>query len=530
MREEGLQFDVAHTSVLKRAIHTLQGALAELEQDWLPVNKSWRLNERHYGGLQGLDKAETAAKHGEEQVKVWRRSYDIPPPPMELEDPGHPIHDRRYAGLDRNALPGTESLATTLDRVLPYWHDAIAPQLKDGKTVLVTAHGNSLRALYKYLNNVSREEILELNIPTGIPLLFELNDDLTVQSFATWATRKRRARPPKPWPTRARRNKKKAGASRLSSVESSHVALRSVHGPRQRPRAAEHARLTAGPVTFGRSPRGLPGYPVKLPAGEPHERPQPGPAGPDHRHRCLAGGLWQERNRAGAGADAKPAFDLSQIKTPLISLNSADLDPAISACTDLNGFVNSKWLKANPVPGDQTTWGSFEILRERSLEVQHTLVQQAAASQAKAGSVEAKIGDIWKTGNDEAKIEAAGLAPLQPQLDKITALNDTAAITQYLRDSQAEGKGVLFSLFANAELQGFGQRHRLRRPGRPGPAGEGLLLRRCAGQDPRRLRGLHRTGADPVRRGRGAGRRAGQGRDGLRNPPGQGLDVAHRNA
>ena len=154
-----------------------------------------------------------------------------------------------------------------------------------------------------------------------------------------------------------------------------------------------------------------------------------------------------------ASADAKPAFDLSQIKTPLISLNSADLDPAISACTDLNGFVNSKWLKANPVPGDQTTWGSFEILRERSLEVQHALVQQAAASQAKAGSVEAKIGDIWKTGNDEAKIEAAGLAPLQPQLDKIAALNDTAAITRYLRDSQAEGKGVLFSLFANADYR-----------------------------------------------------------------------------
>ncbi|HFT6990914.1 M13 family metallopeptidase [Stenotrophomonas maltophilia] len=156
---------------------------------------------------------------------------------------------------------------------------------------------------------------------------------------------------------------------------------------------------------------------------------------------------------ATAGTDAKPAFDLSQIKTPLISLNSADLDPAISACTDLNGFVNSKWLKANPVPGDQTTWGSFEILRERSLEVQHALVEQAAASQAKAGSVEAKIGDIWKTGNDEAKIEAAGLAPLQPTLDKIGALNDTAAITQYLRDSQAEGKGVLFSLFANADYK-----------------------------------------------------------------------------
>ena len=183
MKEEGLLFDAAHTSVLKRAIHTLQGALAEMGQDWLPVNKSWRLNERHYGALQGLDKAETAARHGEEQVKIWRRSYDIPPPPMALDDPGHPANDRRYAGLDRNALPATESLATTLERVLPYWFDAIAPQLKDGKTVLVTAHGNSLRALYKYLNNVSQEAILELNIPTGIPLLFELNDDLTVQSF-----------------------------------------------------------------------------------------------------------------------------------------------------------------------------------------------------------------------------------------------------------------------------------------------------------------------------------------------------------
>ncbi|MDN8646553.1 M13 family metallopeptidase [Stenotrophomonas indicatrix] len=160
------------------------------------------------------------------------------------------------------------------------------------------------------------------------------------------------------------------------------------------------------------------------------------------------------KNETAPAADAaKPAFDQSQIKTALISLNSADLDPSIAACTDLNGFVNSKWLKANPVPGDQTTWGSFEILRERSLEVQHALVQQAAASQAKAGSVEAKIGDIWKTGNDEAKIEAAGLAPLQPTLDKITALNDTAAIIQYLRDSQAQGQGVLFSLFANADYK-----------------------------------------------------------------------------
>ncbi|MBD8636742.1 M13 family metallopeptidase [Stenotrophomonas sp. CFBP 13725] len=155
-----------------------------------------------------------------------------------------------------------------------------------------------------------------------------------------------------------------------------------------------------------------------------------------------------------ATADATTsAFDPSLIKTPLISLNSADLDTAISACTDLNAFVNQKWLTANPVPGDQTTWGSFEILRERSLEVQHALVKQAADSDAKAGSVEAKIGDIWKTGSDEAKIDAAGLAPLQPQLDKIAALNDTAAITQYLRDSQAQGQGVLFSLSANADYK-----------------------------------------------------------------------------
>ena len=183
MAEEGLQFDAAHTSVLKRAIHTLQGALAELGQDWVPVAKSWRLNERHYGGLQGLDKAETAARHGEDQVKIWRRSYDIPPPAMDVADPGHPRHDRRYAGLDANALPATESLATTLDRVLPYWHDAIAPQLKAGKTVLVTAHGNSLRALYKYLTGTGEAEILEVNIPTGIPLMFELDDKLKVLSW-----------------------------------------------------------------------------------------------------------------------------------------------------------------------------------------------------------------------------------------------------------------------------------------------------------------------------------------------------------
>lgn len=183
MKQEGLQFDVAHTSVLLRAIRTLNIALDELGQMWLPAYKSWRLNERHYGALQGLDKAETTARHGEAQVKIWRRSYDVPPPPMADTDPGHPQNDPRYAGLDARALPATESLKTTLERVLPYWHDAIAPQLKRGDTVLVTAHGNSLRALYKYLNEVSEADIVELNIPTGIPLLFELDDALNVVNY-----------------------------------------------------------------------------------------------------------------------------------------------------------------------------------------------------------------------------------------------------------------------------------------------------------------------------------------------------------
>ena len=156
---------------------------------------------------------------------------------------------------------------------------------------------------------------------------------------------------------------------------------------------------------------------------------------------------------AAPAAEAKVAFDQSQLKTQLISLNAADLDPAVQACADLNGFVNSKWLKANPVPGDQTTWGSFEILRERSLEVQHALVLQAAAGKAAAGSNEAKIGDIWKTGSDEAAIEAAGIKPLQPELDKIAALNDTAAITGYLRDAYAQGNGFLFSLYASPDFK-----------------------------------------------------------------------------
>jgi len=182
MKAEGLHFDYAHTSVLKRAIRTCYTALDVMDQMWIPVQKNWRLNERHYGNLQGLDKAETTAKHGEAQVKIWRRSYDVPPPEMTLADPGHPANDARYAKLDAAALPGTESLATTLVRVLPYWHDHIAPQLKSGQTVLVTAHGNSLRALYKYLNNVAESAILEVNIPTAIPLLFELDADLKVLS------------------------------------------------------------------------------------------------------------------------------------------------------------------------------------------------------------------------------------------------------------------------------------------------------------------------------------------------------------
>src|SRR5690625_1990971 len=180
LADEGLQFDVAFTSRLTRAIKTLWLALDEMDQRWVDVERSWRLNERHYGALQGLNKAETAEKHGEEQVHVWRRSYDIPPPAMAEDDPGHPRLDPRYAGLDARVLPGTESLALTLARVLPYWHDAIAPRLRNGQTVLVAAHGNSLRALLKYLEGVPDDTITGVNIPTGIPRLYKLDDDLNV--------------------------------------------------------------------------------------------------------------------------------------------------------------------------------------------------------------------------------------------------------------------------------------------------------------------------------------------------------------
>ena len=184
LREEGFEFDVVYTSVLKRAIRTMLIALDELDQLWVPVIRDWHLNERHYGALQGLNKAETAAKHGEEQVKIWRRSYATPPPPLDPGDERHPSNDRRYAGIPANELPLTESLKETVDRFVPYWNNEIAPKVKAGKRTLIVAHGNSLRALVKHLDQMSEEKILELNIPTGIPLVYELEDDLTpIQSY-----------------------------------------------------------------------------------------------------------------------------------------------------------------------------------------------------------------------------------------------------------------------------------------------------------------------------------------------------------
>lgn len=171
---------MAYTSVLKRAIRTLWHCLRQLSLEWIPVNRNWRLNERHYGGLQGLNKAETSAKHGEDQVKIWRRSYDIPPPALDMSDPRHPSHDRRYQlyGLKPEEIPATESLKETVARFLPAWHEEIAPAIKSGKRVLIAAHGNSLRALIKYLDNMSDSEIVDLNIPTAIPLVYELDADL----------------------------------------------------------------------------------------------------------------------------------------------------------------------------------------------------------------------------------------------------------------------------------------------------------------------------------------------------------------
>jgi 2,3-bisphosphoglycerate-dependent phosphoglycerate mutase len=182
LRDAGIDFDIAYTSLLKRAIHTLWIALDEIDAAWLPVERSWRLNERHYGALQGLNKAETAAKHGDDQVLIWRRSYDIPPPPLDRQDPTHPSHDRRYAQLAADgATPDAESLKLTLERALPYWHDTIAPRLRAGHTVLIAAHGNSLRALVKHLDGISDDEITALNIPTGMPLAYTLDANLNVQ-------------------------------------------------------------------------------------------------------------------------------------------------------------------------------------------------------------------------------------------------------------------------------------------------------------------------------------------------------------
>ena len=178
LKREGVVFDVAHTSVLKRAIKTLWYALEEMDLLWIPQSASWRLNERHYGALQGLDKAETAAKHGEAQVKAWRRSFDVPPPPLAADDPRGQRKDPRYASLRPEEIPLTESLKDTIARVLPYWNERIVPDLKAGRRVLIAAHGNSIRGLIKYLDNIPDAKIVELEIPTGVPMLYELDDDL----------------------------------------------------------------------------------------------------------------------------------------------------------------------------------------------------------------------------------------------------------------------------------------------------------------------------------------------------------------
>jgi 2,3-bisphosphoglycerate-dependent phosphoglycerate mutase len=178
LKAGGYTFDVAYTSVLKRAIRTLWSALDELDLMWIPVHRSWRLNERHYGALQGLNKAETAAKYGDAQVKIWRRSYDVPPPVLTPDDPRFPGHDPRYKGLTPAELPLTECLKDTVARFLPLWHDTIAPSIRAGQKVIIAAHGNSLRALVMYLDNVSEANIVELNIPTGMPLVYELDDNL----------------------------------------------------------------------------------------------------------------------------------------------------------------------------------------------------------------------------------------------------------------------------------------------------------------------------------------------------------------
>jgi 2,3-bisphosphoglycerate-dependent phosphoglycerate mutase len=178
LKAEGLEFDQAFTSVLKRAIHTLDSVMTEIDQSWLPVEKSWRLNERHYGALTGLNKAETAEKHGEAQVKIWRRSYATPPPPLAKDSREHAANDRRYANVARELLPDSEALKNTVDRVLPYWNERIVPEIKAGKRLLIAAHGNSIRALLKHLEGMSEDAILEVNVPTAVPLEIILDGDM----------------------------------------------------------------------------------------------------------------------------------------------------------------------------------------------------------------------------------------------------------------------------------------------------------------------------------------------------------------
>jgi len=178
LKDAGFEFDIAYCSVLKRALRTLWIALEEMDRLYLPVEKSWRLNERHYGALTGLNKAETAQKHGDEQVKIWRRSFDVPPPAVDVDNQYFPGKDARYAGIDPDILPRGESLALTIDRVMPYWHDTIRPSILSGKRVLIAAHGNSLRSLVKYLDGMDNETILGLNIPTGVPLVYDLDENL----------------------------------------------------------------------------------------------------------------------------------------------------------------------------------------------------------------------------------------------------------------------------------------------------------------------------------------------------------------
>jgi len=178
LKKDGYSFDIAYTSVLKRAIRTLWIVLDEMDLMWLPVKRCWRLNERHYGGLQGLNKSETAAKHGEQQVQIWRRSYDIRPPDLDVNDPRYPGKDPRYTGLSPEEVPKAECLKDTVERFLPLWHNEIVPDIKSGKRVLIVAHGNSIRALVKYLDHISDSEIVELNIPTGIPLMYELDEHM----------------------------------------------------------------------------------------------------------------------------------------------------------------------------------------------------------------------------------------------------------------------------------------------------------------------------------------------------------------